>query len=36
MGELFRNVIRREMEDGTYHRYNVREPRSFKKKGANP
>jgi radical SAM superfamily enzyme YgiQ (UPF0313 family) len=36
MGELFRDVIRREMEDGTYRRYNVREGRSFKKKGTNP
>ena len=33
MAELFRRVIRREMEDGTYHRYNVRKRRSFKKKG---
>jgi radical SAM superfamily enzyme YgiQ (UPF0313 family) len=31
MGELFRTVIRREIEDGTYHRYNVRKGRSFKK-----
>jgi radical SAM superfamily enzyme YgiQ (UPF0313 family) len=31
MGELFKNVIRREMDDGTYHRYNPRKSRSFKK-----
>ena len=36
MAELFRRVIRREMEDGTFHRYNVRKRRSFKKKGARP
>jgi hypothetical protein len=29
MGELFRNVIQREMEDGTYHRYNPRARRRF-------
>ncbi len=28
MAELFRRVIRQEMEDGTYHRYNVRKRRS--------
>lgn len=32
MGELFRKVVRREMEDGTYRRYNPRTPRSFVKK----
>ena len=32
MGELFRKVIRREIADNTYHRYNVRKGRSFKKK----
>lgn len=31
MGELFKNVIRREMDDGTYHRYNPRKRRSFTK-----
>ena len=31
MGELFKNVIRREMDDGTYHRYNPRKRRLFKK-----
>lgn len=30
MGELFLKVIRREMDDGTYHRYDVRKKRSFK------
>jgi radical SAM superfamily enzyme YgiQ (UPF0313 family) len=29
MGELFRRVIRREMEDGTYRRYDARKKRSF-------
>jgi len=29
MGELFRSVIRREIEDGTYRRYNVRKKRTF-------
>ncbi|MDX9979512.1 MAG: radical SAM protein, partial [Lentisphaeria bacterium] len=29
MGELFRNVIQREMEDGTYRRYNPRTRRRF-------
>lgn len=35
MGELFKNVIRREMEDGTYHRYNPKTRRRFdgKQKG---
>lgn len=36
MAELFRKVIRREMEDGTFHRYNVRKKRAFQKKGARP
>jgi radical SAM superfamily enzyme YgiQ (UPF0313 family) len=31
MGELFKQVIRREMDDGTYHRYNPRKRRLFKK-----
>ncbi len=31
MGKLFRDVIRREMEDGTYRRYNPRQPRKFKR-----
>ena len=31
MGELFKKVIRREMDDGTYHRYNPRKSRIFKK-----
>ena len=34
MGELFKKVIRREMDDGTYHRYNPRKRRIFKKEGA--
>jgi radical SAM superfamily enzyme YgiQ (UPF0313 family) len=34
MGELFRKVIRREMDDGTYRRYDVRKKRSFKLKVA--
>ncbi len=31
MGELFKQVIRREMDDGTYHRYNPRKRRLFQK-----
>lgn len=31
MGELFKQVIRREMEDGTYHRYNPKRRRTFAK-----
>jgi radical SAM superfamily enzyme YgiQ (UPF0313 family) len=31
MGDLFKKVIRREMDDGTYHRYNPRKRRIFKK-----
>lgn len=31
MGELFRKVIRREMEDGTFRRYDVRRKRAFPK-----
>lgn len=31
MGELFKQVIRREMDDGTYRRYNPKKQRSFKK-----
>jgi len=31
MGELFKQVIRREMDDGTYHRYNPRKRRVFQK-----
>lgn len=34
MGELFKKVIRREMDDGTYHRYNPRKRRIFKKADA--
>jgi len=32
MGELFKKVIRREMEDGTYRRYDPRQPRSSAKR----
>jgi len=32
MGELFRKVIRREIDDGTYRRYQVKEGRSFGRK----
>ncbi len=32
MGELFKKVIRREIDDGTYHRYDIRKKRSFKVK----
>jgi radical SAM superfamily enzyme YgiQ (UPF0313 family) len=32
MGELFKKVIRREIDDGTYHRYDMRKKRSFKVK----
>lgn len=31
MGELFKKVIRKEMDDETYHRYNPRKRRLFKK-----
>ncbi|BCR03194.1 B12-binding domain-containing radical SAM protein [Desulfuromonas versatilis] len=31
MGELFKQVIRREIEDGTYHRYNPKKRRGFRK-----
>jgi radical SAM superfamily enzyme YgiQ (UPF0313 family) len=31
MGELFKQVIRKEMDDGTYHRYNPRKRRIFNK-----
>jgi len=31
MADLFAKVIRREMEDGTYYRYNPRRERSFPK-----
>jgi radical SAM superfamily enzyme YgiQ (UPF0313 family) len=31
MGELFKQVIRKEMDDGTYYRYNPRKRRNFKK-----
>jgi len=34
MGELFKRVIRKEMDDGTYHRYNPRKRRLFKKADA--
>ena len=33
MGELFRKVIRREMEDGTYRRYDVKKRTIFQEKG---
>ncbi len=36
MGELFRKVIRREMEDNTYRRYHVKKGRSFGKKDHRP
>ncbi|GAB4554834.1 MAG: radical SAM protein [Geothermobacteraceae bacterium] len=32
MGELFKKVMEKEMADGTYRRYDPRQPRSFKKK----
>ncbi len=32
MGELFKQVIRREMEDGTYRRYNPKKSRAFPQK----
>ncbi|MEW6187800.1 MAG: DUF4070 domain-containing protein [Thermodesulfobacteriota bacterium] len=32
MGELFKKVIRREMDDGTYRRYDTRRKRGFQKK----
>ncbi len=35
MGELFRRVIRREMDDGTYRRYNPRKRRAFKEDAGN-
>lgn len=35
MGELFKQVIRKEIDDGTYHRYDTRTRRSFKRQGAN-
>jgi hypothetical protein len=31
MGNLFKKVIQREMEDETYYRYNPRRKRSFAK-----
>lgn len=34
MGELFMNVIRKEMKDGTYRGYNAKEKRVFKKMSA--
>ncbi|MBA4417518.1 MAG: radical SAM protein [Syntrophus sp. (in: bacteria)] len=34
MGELFKKVIRREMDDGTYRRYEMGRKRAFRKKGA--
>ncbi|PNU20635.1 radical SAM protein [Geothermobacter hydrogeniphilus] len=33
MGELFKQVIQKEMADGTYRRYDPRQPRSFKRRG---
>ncbi|NIQ93110.1 MAG: radical SAM protein [Desulfuromonadales bacterium] len=35
MGELFKKVIRKEIDDGTYRRYDKRTRRSFKKEAAN-
>jgi radical SAM superfamily enzyme YgiQ (UPF0313 family) len=32
MGELFKQVIRREMEDGTYHRYDPKTGRAFRRR----
>jgi radical SAM superfamily enzyme YgiQ (UPF0313 family) len=34
MGELFKQVIRREMDDGTYRRYDPKKRRAFKKQEA--
>jgi radical SAM superfamily enzyme YgiQ (UPF0313 family) len=34
MGELFKKVIRREMDDGTYRRYNIRRRRTFNRETA--
>jgi radical SAM superfamily enzyme YgiQ (UPF0313 family) len=34
MGELFKKVIRREIEDGTHRRYDLRKKRSFKVQGS--
>lgn len=34
MGKLFENVIRREIEDGTYRRYEPRKKRQFKKRAS--
>ncbi len=36
MGELFRKVVQREMADGTYRRYNPRQPRSFARTAPGP
>jgi hypothetical protein len=36
MAELFAKVIRREMEDGTYYRFNSRRERSFPKSTDRP
>jgi radical SAM superfamily enzyme YgiQ (UPF0313 family) len=36
MGELFRKVIRREIDDNTYRRYQVKKGRSFGKKDRRP
>jgi hypothetical protein len=30
MGELFKKIIRREMDDGTYRRYDTKRKRAFK------
>jgi len=30
MGELFKKVIHKEIDDGTYHRYNPKQKRSIK------
>jgi radical SAM superfamily enzyme YgiQ (UPF0313 family) len=36
MGNLFKTVIQREMEDGTYYRYNPRREREFQKAQPSP
>ena len=35
MGELFKKIIRREMDDGTYRRYDTRKKRTFGTQGTN-
>ncbi len=36
MGELFKRVIRRELDDGTYRRYETKSSRAFRGRGATP